>query len=193
MQMNQSDAMLTRCVPVCTRSYPLLMRVDTTALAVEWALAFLGCARHLAPKPCIVLDIDGTVLLNRPCGESTCVLHFASLCAACAQNGIKIFCVTARPDDVGNRAYTLRQLEKCRIQPVEEVYMRPPDAGYASYKYKARRTITAAGFSILLSIGDQFADVTRHVPPPELTDDHIYIGQMGDSGQYAIKLRSEFA
>ena len=181
------------CVAVASTRFPLLMRVDTTATAVEWALAFLGCMRHLAAKPCIVLDIDGTVLLNEDDGATRCVLHFHSLVQACVANGIAVFCVTARPEDKDNRAYTLRQLEKCNLAPVSHVYMRAPDAEYATYKYRARKNIAAHGFTVLLTVGDQWADVSVRDAPPEIKDDQTYVGQMGDNLQFGIKLPSEFA
>lgn len=180
------------CSAVTNSQYPLLMRAPTTAAAVEWALAFLGCMRLLAAKPCVVLDIDGTVLLNFPNGSTKCVVHFQRLCRACAANDITIFCITARAEENENRAYTMRQLEKCNIGPVEHVYMRPPDAEYGTYKYRMRQAIVAKGYRVLLTIGDQFADVSKKDPPKELRDDVIYIGQMSDNMQFAIKLPSEF-
>ena len=83
---------------------PLLMRAPSRRVALEWALAFLGCMRHLVARPCIVLDIDGTLIINAPNGCSKCVLDFPALCAACTAHGIAIFCITARPEDPKNRA-----------------------------------------------------------------------------------------
>ena len=169
------------------------MRVPSTAVAVEWALAFLGCMRHLAAKPAIVLDIDGTVLINDNDGPARCVLHFQALVRACTRHSIDVFCVTARPDERSNRLYTERQLEKCGISPVAKVYMRPPSSEYAAYKFRARQNIVGNGYTILLTVGDQFADVTRRDPPPEIVDTETYVGQLGDNMQFGIKLPSEFA
>jgi predicted secreted acid phosphatase len=180
------------CVAVKQAQYPLLMQVPSTSVAIDWALSFLGCMRLLAPRPCIVLDIDGTVLLNFPNGSTKCVLHFQRLCRACAAHGITIFCITARPEEDDNRAYTVRQLQKCAIQPVEHVYMRPPSAEYGSYKFRMRKAIVRQGYSILLTIGDQFADVNKEDMPKGLRDDALYVGQMSDNMQFAIKLPSEF-
>lgn len=169
------------------------MQVPSTGVAVEWALAFLGCTRSLAQNPCVVLDIDGTVLLNSSGGPTRCVRHFKSLCDACSSNGIALFCVTARPEDPTNRAYTLRQLEKCGIQPIKKVYMRPSGSEYAKYKYNARKDVGKAGHTVLLTIGDQFADISLKDAPPEIDDTKIYIGQMADNRAFGIKLSSEFA
>ena len=191
--MQSSSEAEDGCVAVKSSHFPLLMRVPSTAVAVEWALAFLGCMRKLARKPCIVLDIDGTVLLNEANGATKCVLHFHSLCAACTNHGITVFCVTARPEDAQNRSYTERQLEKCRIEPVAHVYMRPPEADYGTYKYRARKAIAARGYTVLLTVGDQFADIAVTEAPPEIEDDKVYVGQMSDGQQFGIKLASEFA
>ena len=169
------------------------MEVPSSKVAVQWALAFLGCMRQLAARPCVVLDIDGTVLLNGDEGSTRCVLHFHSLVRSCEAHSIAVYCVTARPDDPDNRAYTERQLEKCGIRPVAALYMRPPSASYQSYKYKARQDITRKGNSILLTVGDQFADISATDPPREMVDSKIYVGQMGDNMQFGIKLASEFA
>ena len=181
------------CVPVRSTRFPLLMQVPSTSVAVEWALSFLGCMRLMVPKPCIVLDIDGTILLNESDGGTRCVLHFNSLCAACVQHDIAVFCVTARQEEAVNRLYTERQLEKCNITPVAHTYMRPRNADYGSYKYRARKSIATRGYSVLLTIGDQFADISVKDPPPEIEDDKTYVGQMGDNFQFGVKLPSEFA
>ena len=180
------------CVAVPSSKVPLLMRAPSRRVALEWALAFLGCMRHLVARPCIVLDIDGTLIINAPNGCSKCVLDFPALCAACTAHGIAIFCITARPEDPKNRHYTERQLEKCQVAPVTRTFMRPSSADYGKYKYTARKKILAQGFSILLTIGDQFADLSlkNH---PDLQDDVFYVGQLGDNYQFGIKIPSEFA
>uniref|UniRef100_A0A6C0BZV6 Polynucleotide kinase n=1 Tax=viral metagenome TaxID=1070528 RepID=A0A6C0BZV6_9ZZZZ len=188
-----SEPETTICRSVPCPTIPLLMQVPSTAVAVDWALAFLGCMRLMAPKPCVILDIDGTVLLNASGGLTKCVLHFKSLCDACSANGIALFCVTARPEDSSNRLYTLRQLEKCGIKPIRKVYMRPSKAEYARYKYNARKEIATSGHAVLLTIGDQFADISLEEPPREIDDTKIYIGQMADGKGFGIKLSSEFA
>ena len=87
----------------------------------------------------------------------------------------------------------MRQLEKCGIQPIQKVYMRPRHSEYALYKYNARKDIAKAGYTNLLAIGDQFADLSMKDPPPEIDDTKIYIGQIGDGKSFGIKLNSEFA
>jgi len=166
------------------------MEVDSTATAVRWALAYLGCMQHLAEKKCVVLDIDGTCLLNGKNGETRCVLHLRTLVEACRQSNISIVYVTARPDSEDNRAHTERQLTRCGIACHDKLYMMPPRAEYSRYKWRARQQVIEEGYTILLSMGDQWADVTRK--EPNLDDAKIYVGQMGDNSCFAIKLPSEF-
>ena len=71
--------------------------------------------------------------------------------------------------------------------------MRPKDADYASYKHKAREHIAKRGFTILLTVGDQWADISFQNPPSELLDTNTYVGQLSDNLQFGIKLPSEFA
>lgn len=169
----------------------LLMEVDSTLTAIQWALTYLGTVRFMTPKPCVVLDIDGTVLLNKADGGARCVLAFTDLARACSAAGIRIFCVTAREDTPSNRRHTERQLAGCGISPVERLYMRPPDGIYAVYKRDARREISANGYGILLSVGDQIADLT-YGSLGDLPDDRTFVGQLGDDRGFAIKLPSEF-
>jgi predicted secreted acid phosphatase len=181
------------CEPKHHRKVSILAKLDCTASAVRWALSYLGAMHPLCIKPCIVLDIDGTVLLNEEGGGAKCVLFFHRLCQACENSGIAIFAVTARPDsDHGqNRAWTESQLRKCGISPVEKLFMRPPRAQYAEYKFRCRQCIRREGHTVLLSIGDQFADLGNAVPR-DLPDDQVLVASLGDDGGMTIKLPSEF-
>ena len=181
------------CKAIASNKFPLLMQVSSPEVAVQWALAFLGCMRHLANRPCLVLDIDGTILLNMADGTTKCVSYFHALVKACVANGITVFVITARPDEPYNRTYTLKQLNKCGITPVEKLYMRPEDAEYSSYKFNARKDITSQGYTILLTIGDQFADISEMSTPAIMEDTQTYVGQISDHMQFGIKLPSEFA
>ena len=166
------------------------MEVDNVATAVRWALAYLGCTRLMSSQPAVVLDIDGTVIYNAPGGQaSKCVLHFKSLVEACNKADVEVFFVTARPDTIDNRAHTERQLQRCGLR-YKRLYMRPPRQEYGRYKFRAREAIAEAGYTVLLSIGDQFADVNRR-ERQDLSNDKFYVGQIGDNGAFAIKLPVE--
>lgn len=188
-----SLAMTSICEPRQHRKVNIMAKLDSTASAVRWALAYLGAMHSLCAKPCIVLDIDGTVLLNEQDGGTKCVLFFHRLCEACQAEGIAIFAVTARPDSEkgGNRSWTEAQLQKCGIVPVERLFMRPPRAPYAEYKFRCRQRIRSWGYTVLLSIGDQFADLGHDVPRG-LPDGEVLVASLGDDGGMTIKLPSEF-
>lgn len=181
---------MSTCTALTEAGGPLLMEVDCVATAVRWALAYLGCARAMVDKPAVSLDIDGTVLLNMPDGRTKCVRHFKNLVDACASAGVTVFYITARPESASNRAHTERQLRECGLDKHERLYMMPPRAEYARYKFRCRADATAQGYGMLLAVGDQFADVTRK--DLKLADDRFYVGQIGDNGAFAIKLPSEF-
>ena len=184
------------CEAVGSKRAPLLVKLDSKKLAIDWALSFLGCMRYLVKKPCIVLDIDGTVLINNYDDETKskkCVVGFKELVDACSDHQITVFCITARCEDEDTRKYTTRQLNKCQIGPIEHIYLRPEDAEYSTYKYNARRDIEKKGYSILLTIGDQFADISKEEMPKELDDNGIYAGQLADGMQFGIKLPSEYS
>jgi predicted secreted acid phosphatase len=169
---------------------PLLMEVDSAATAVRWALAYLGCTRTMATKPAVCFDIDGTVLLNATDGSTKCVRHLKSLVHACQAAGISVFYITARLDTPENRESTEKQLRDCNINTHVRLFMLSQGSEYARYKYRSRLEVVQMGHTILLSVGDQFADLTRR--EMQLDDDRFYVGQIGDNGAFGIKLPSEF-
>jgi hypothetical protein len=177
--------------PVESSRFSVLAKADSSATAVCWALAFLGCTAPLVNNPAIVLDIDGTVLKNQPGGNAKCVLCFRSLARACANAGIAIFVVTARPDGNHNKRWTVSQLEQCGIEPIAGLYMRPEDQDFCEFKHSARKHIRASQYTVLLSVGDQFADLSSR-DYKDLDDNTVWIGTLGDNGSYGIKLASEF-
>ena len=65
--------------------------------------------------------------------------------------------------------------------------MRPPDDyEYGKYKYDCREDIRNKGYKILLSIGDQKADLTTD-NLDFMDDTHYYVGTIGDSNSYSVK------
>ena len=163
--------------------------------AVRWALCFLGLVKSMCQKPAVCFDIDGTVLINMEDGRTKCQNHMKLLVDACQRANIAVFYVTARPDEPDNRKYTEKQLSSCGLDKHQELYMMPSRAEYDHYKWKCRRNIESDGYTILLSIGDQFADVTKNnvtKNKPHLKDDCFYAGCIGDNRTFAIKLPSEF-
>jgi predicted secreted acid phosphatase len=183
---------LATCRPLENRNFSILAELDSTTSAIRFAVSYLGCMHPLCSRPAVVLDIDGTVLINEPSGRSKCVMVFRRLAETCKAAGVQLFAVTARPDsgEGSNEQWTLRQLEHCGIEPVH-LFMRPPSADYAAFKHECRQKIRGAGYTILLAIGDQFADLCRHAPRG-LDNDKVLVGTLGDDGGLAIKLPSEY-
>jgi predicted secreted acid phosphatase len=183
---------MPQCFPATHPGITILAHMEKTSDALVWALALLGSLHRLVPKPAIVLDIDGTVLKNYKNDVAKRVVDFQPFVAACVGAGITVFIVTARPDMPTNREWTERQLEQCGIwRHVEYMYMRDEEEGTGPFKYESREDIRKKGYTVLLSVGDQFLDLTRK--PPSLLDNHtLWIGTLGDNGTFAIKLPSEF-
>lgn len=183
------------CLPVHTVEFSspqhLVAKVSSTDLSLRWALAFLGCMAPLATMPAVVLDIDGTIVNNYVDGTTKAICFMQSFVQACVHNNIAIFVITARPDEPDNRAWTKKQLEQCSVSPIAKLYMRNPTADYGAYKFNARQEIRNQGYKVLLSIGDQFADVGDK-SYAGLDDGMTYIGTLGDDGSYGIKFPSEF-
>ena len=168
------------------------MEADDVNTAVTWALAYLGCVAPLARRPAVVFDIDGTLIINDPSGKKHCALDVQRLASRCGCAGLTVFCVTARPDVADLREKALAQLEDCGVKPAG-LYLMPLGAEYGSYKRRAREAIRRKGYQILLSVGDQFADLSEHAEDLGLADDRTYVGQLGDdSVGFGIKLPSEF-
>lgn len=138
--------------------------VDDLGDAIRLAMGLLSYTRLLQERPAIVLDIDGTVILNTHRGTSKVVRRIVDMCNTCSNAGIALFVVTARPDTEcgSNRRWTHRQLSKCGLLNIKDVYMRVQnDTNFAAFKEAARGDIERRGYSTLCSIGDQFFD---HAP-----------------------------
>ena len=75
---DEEDSPIQECKP--TQTNPLLAgkciaRVSEVSIALEWALALLGCLQPLVEKPAVVFDIDGTLLKNTSGTNKTkCIL-----------------------------------------------------------------------------------------------------------------------
>lgn len=177
------------CTPLTATGGPLLMEVDSTATAVRWALAYLGVMRPLCKSPAVAFDIDGTVVFNDPDGSAKCVRHVCNLYQACLQASVAVFFITARPEEA--RESTQRQLQRCGLEGYAGLHMLPRKRDYLRFKARCRAAIEEKGHQLLLTVGDQFADLCKK--EVRLPDDRVLIGQFGDTPScWAIKLPSEF-
>lgn len=186
---------MPRCTPASHPNVEILARMNTIPDALAWALAYLGAMRRLVPKPAIVLDIDGTVLKNYDNDVAKCVVGFRPFVQACAVAGIAVFIVTARPDMPTNREWTVQQLKSCdlwRFVVPNGLYMRKESEDTAQFKFNSREAVRKSGYTILLSVGDQFFDLARKHPKGHLDNHQIWVGTLGDNNGLAIKLPSEF-
>ena len=186
----------TKPYPLKACGLPYLARFPSVASAVRWLIVYVGTMRCLCKRPCIVLDIDGTVLKNKDENGNRgtfCVPAFRSLVRVCNESNVEVHCITARVWDPSAERWTRRQLEACSITPVTQLYMRPKDADYSSYKELARESIRQDGKTVIASVGDQWADINGVLACDALPDNETFVGSLGDGLSVAIKLPSEFA
>ena len=170
--------------------FTVIARVDSLQTAMVWACHYLGAMRPLAHKPAVILDIDGTVLLNSKSGTAQCVAPFRRFCERCAKCGIAIFCVTARTEEAANRERTLAQLNTCGIAPLAGLFMQHPGDAYIASKERHRMRIAETN-DWLVSFGDQWGDLTSG-DATGLLDTVYYVG-VTKEGKGIVKLPSEYA
>jgi predicted secreted acid phosphatase len=136
--------------------------------------------KHKAKKPAIVLDIDDTSLNNYPCLNAnggipysggpyaSCVLKYDapavnpvhSLFLFAKQHGVKVFFITARPEQIKDG--TLANLRSAGYKGKYELFLQPADYTEDSkvpYKSGARKQIQRRGFHIIANVGDQLSDL----------------------------------
>ena len=143
-------------------------------LQLEWSLPkeeakrmVLAVCRHLRqhcrrPHPCIVLDIDDTVLAcrnhrvhrNEP-------LYFIYRYAL--KHGIKVFFVTARRHSFAAQLWTRQQLSLLGYDEYHGLSLMPrkfvAQRTAAHYKNLVRSTLVRQGHTLLLNAGDQWSDL----------------------------------
>jgi len=178
-------------------------RYDTDFAAVAGtARAWLEERARKATKPAIVLDIDETSLSNWPAyrvngwsrilrgacdlengpcgirrwqetGRSAALPPTLALVRRARELGVAVFFITGRPPEL--RDATERNLREQGYE-WDGVVLLPPGAHFeraANFKAPERRRIADAGYTIVLSIGDQesdleggFAEKTFKLPNP---------------------------
>ena len=111
--------------------------------------------------PCIVFDIDGT-LINPHTNEI--IKSVVDFFHHCKQTGIKIIIVTARPGTEHNIKHTIGLLENLGIYNRYYKFMRP-DLYYQNrqreYKENARKEILK-DHEIIMSLGDMPFDIDTY-------------------------------
>ena len=127
----------------------LVLDIDDTSLSNYDHLA----ARHF----CINRDQFNNDILqaNDPVLAPTLALYQAAL-----KQGVAVFFITGRPDSLHKA--TVKNLKTAGYTDWAGIYYRPKTDTVTSvipYKTQARGAITAAGYTILASIGDQQSDL----------------------------------
>ena len=184
-------------LPLCSGGNGLAAQVKDTKTAMRWAMAVLGVARLMCKKPAVCFDIDGTVIINDDRSRIIkCENYMKQVVDTCYTNHITVFYVTARPESPSNRRSTERELASAGLGKHARLYMMP-ETGGDDYKWRCRRDIERQGYTIILSVGDQWWDLAREVPKDlqgKKHDSSIFVGCLGDEGRsWGIKLPSEFA
>lgn len=165
--------------------------------AMDWCTNFALSSDWRVPhsqgkRPCIVLDIDQTIVRN----NGTAIAPVIKFAKRVHKAGYKIYLVTARPDWPENRLWTVGQLKKLGIEDARRpharssilyhgLFMMPQKiynsnaSNFSKYKYVCR--IKHIKENILINVGDQWDDLLLR--PPRSMKDHAmhqklyYLGQ----------------
>lgn len=139
----------------------------------------------LARPPCVVFDVDATLLVNHETNDSFKVQPVGkTLFDFAAQAGLPIYIVTARAKSPWALKYLVKQLRALGYDDskIKGIYMQSKefiandDAG-AAFKAVARQQI-GASHTIVLNAGDRWGDVVQDntlsnkIPSAE----NIYVG-----------------
>ena len=180
-----------------------MLRVEWTLDKPEVRALVLACCRHLREQaklvknPCIVLDIDDTVLLCRTTrivrNEPLFLIYKYAL-----SRGVKVFFVTARRASFPTRLWTMQQLALLGYGEYHGLNLMPRAfvaQGTASrYKWLARSELVRRGHTVLLNVGDQWSDLlVLPVPgraPRECASPHQHYGIVseGEPATLLVKL-----
>lgn len=169
-----------------------------TVSAMKWCTAmakrlraFYAAAASSSP-PCIVLDIDDTIVRSDDGSPISSIILFAH--KAAVEYGYLLYLVTARPEYRENREWTVKQLEGLgfyksgsrpsnsvmrhrRAIPYVDLYMHSQNNteeinqyGFSKYKYICRTRKTRG--PVLINIGDQWDDL---IVRPPVTHEHAKV------------------
>lgn len=165
-------------------------------------------AWNLPKPPCVVFDVDETLILNHPTKEDAFKTHPVgkSLFNYAAENNVPIFVVTARAKSQWAKNYLLKQLKHVGYDTskIKGVYMQAKawidnDDGGAVFKKAAREKI-AQTHTIVVNAGDRWSDVVTEHDTAKLQTrvpltENIYVGikPLESHTLYAMKFPDERA
>ncbi len=130
----------------------------------------------LKKPPCVVFDIDETLLLNNPNNDDTIKVERVgkTIFDTAAEQNVAIFLVTARAKCNWTLKYIKEQLRTLGydLSKVKGVYMQSKSFlenkdGGAVYK-KAAREIIGNKYTIVLNLGDKWGDVLTNFDSNEV-------------------------
>lgn len=132
------------------------------------AMSFLS-NRIRDANDAVMFDIDDTLLRLRPPDYNIVypIREIISLYKFAEMIGYKVVIITARPYSEENGLWTYRQLLEIGINPYKIYYAPPMEKGH----YK-----NAMGLNFVLSIGDQWTDLTdseKWIKLPDHSDTRI--------------------
>ena len=109
-------------------------------------------------KPCVVFDIDGTILVDGVYSPDTIneiIIDVYKFLLYIQNKGIDIFIITARPDFSHNRLSTMKMLKKLNIK-YTYLYMWNQNifSDQIIFKESARKEIFDNKYNIIMSLGD---------------------------------------
>lgn len=186
--------------------------------AENWLINMLVTVTRFTLKNsiCAVFDIDGTMLKFKD-DKSMIPLRnqmMFNLFTICRRLQIPIYIITARPDGVKQRKWTIDQLKSCGYPPDSYVELRMmplwewnkinkvENWNFSDYKFKERQRISQNNNkTIILNAGDQWSDLFRVPPCATSAEEHIvhealhrlpntgiYVGSLLDLSWFSVKL-----
>ena len=170
-----------------------MLRVDWALGKAETRQVILACCRHLrhyakkTKNPCVVMDIDDTVLVSRKNRIHRSDPLFYIYKYALSQ-GVKVFFVTARRASFPTQLWTRQQLALLGYDEYHGLTLMPrsfvAQRTASRYKWLARAQLARSGHTVLLNIGDQWSDLlVLPVPgsaPRECASPHQHYGLVSD-------------
>ena len=151
-------------------------------MACRWFRKWLQATVPTTRAPCVVFDIDDTLIHSK---QGTGIAPTIELAAECAKNGVTVFMVTARGKSREAHKFTVEQLARMGIEPsmFARLYLMNRDVfdvtpkGVADFKYHCRQHIRRS-HTVLGSVGDNFTDLLRY--PVRSAYKPLLRGESGD-------------
>ncbi len=156
--------------------FSILIEINDIKDCKKWLKEYLTIMSVTSKKPCIIVDIDGTILFLNGLFKIIKIPLMKGIIKMCKKCNIDVFLLTSRinvkiPVDENdnclmNRDLTELQLEKLdiKIDEYKELIMMPlsvleNESNVSGFKYRERFKIKEQGYNILLNIGDNWSDL----------------------------------